>query len=94
MMIPIPHRGRLKGVRGEEEARALPGVTDVRITAKIGQVLEPLPEAGSYLGFIFARGAAPEDAEAAVRLAHARLDFSIARELIVRREPQTANGRP
>ena len=92
MMIPIPHRGRLKGVSGEEEARAVPGVTDVRITAKVGQVLEPLPEAGSYLGFIFARGAAPEDAEAAVRHAHRRLDFSIARELIVSREPASAEA--
>jgi hypothetical protein len=58
-------------------------VTEVRITAKIGQLLEPLPEAGSYLGFIFARGATASDAEAAVRAAHARLQFDIAREIPV-----------
>jgi biotin carboxylase len=87
MMIPIPHRGRLKGVTGDAEARAVPGVTDVRITAKVGQLLEPLPEAGSYLGFIFARGETPADVESAVRRAHARLDFHIAREVPVAREP-------
>ena len=57
MMIPIPARGMCKGVDGEDAARAVPGVTEIRITAKPDQLLEPLPEAGSYLGFIFARGA-------------------------------------
>lgn len=84
MMIPIPQRGVYKGVTGEHEARNVPGVTDIRITAKDGQLLEPLPEAGSYLGFIFARAATPDAAEHAVRRAHAQLAFAIARELTVR----------
>ena len=54
------------------------------MTAKIGQLLEPLPEAGSYLGFIFARGATAAEAEQAVRAAHARLTFDISREIAVR----------
>jgi biotin carboxylase len=83
MMIPIPSRGMYKGVSGEDEARAVPGVTEVRITAKPGQLLETLPEAGSYLGFIFARGATPEAAEAAVRTAHAKLRFAVSKELAV-----------
>ena len=87
MMIPIPARGLLKGVTGEAEARRVAGVTDVRITAKLGQLLEPLPEAGSYLGFIFARGGTAADAERAVREAHGKLTFEVARELIVNREP-------
>jgi biotin carboxylase len=78
MMIPIPARGLLKGIAGEEDARAVPGVDEVRITAKRDQLLEPLPEAGSYLGFIFARGTTPRDAEHAVRAAHACLRFDIA----------------
>ncbi len=78
MMVPIPARGLLKGVSGEEDARRIPGVDEIRITAKRDQLLEPLPDAGSYLGFIFARGAAPADAERAVREAHARLHFDIA----------------
>jgi hypothetical protein len=73
-----------KGVTGESEARAVPGVTEVRITAKLGQLLETLPEAGSYLGFIFARGATPPDAEVAVRAAHQKLRFAISKELTVR----------
>ena len=56
---PDPSRGMYKGVSGEDEARAVPGVTDVRITAKVGQLLETLPEAGSYLGFISCAKAAP-----------------------------------
>ena len=84
MMIPIPRRGIYKGVSGEAAARSVAGVTDLRITAREGQLLEPLPEAGSYLGFLFARGAQPADAERSVRTAHAALDFAIARELALR----------
>jgi biotin carboxylase len=83
MMIPIPRRGVFKRMTGEDRARAVPGITEVRITAKPGQRLEPLPEAGSYLGFIFARGSAPADAEAAVRHAHRSLEPDIARDLRV-----------
>jgi len=83
MMIPIPGRGMYKGATGEDQARGVTGVTDVRITAKVGQLLETLPEAGSYLGFIFARGTTPEAAEAAVRAAHQELTFAISKELTV-----------
>jgi biotin carboxylase len=89
MMVPIPSRGMYKGVAGETGARAVPGVTDVRITAKVGQLLETLPEAGSYLGFIFAKGNSPKEAETAVRTAHGKLSFDISRELTV--NPATAN---
>jgi len=77
MMIPIPRRGLLKDVAGEQSARAVRYVEDVRITAKRDQVLEPLPEAGSYLGFIFARAPLAREAEEAVRQAHRCLAFAI-----------------
>lgn len=77
MMIPIPKRGILKSTNGEALARAVKHVEEVIITAKRDQLLEPLPEAGSYLGFIFARAGSPAAAEAAVREAHRRLSFSI-----------------
>ena len=77
MMIPIRRRGLFRGVTGEEQARGVEGIDEVRITAKRDQLLEPLPEAGSYLGFIFARGADAPVAEAAVRRAHAQLGFAI-----------------
>jgi biotin carboxylase len=84
MMIPIPRRGVFRGVNGVDAARALPDVEDVRITAKTDQVLVPLPEGGSYLGFIFARGDRPSDIERALRHAHARLEFAVDDELAVR----------
>jgi biotin carboxylase len=92
MMIPIPRRGIFKGVTGEDDARALPGVVDVRITAKADQLLEQLPEAGSYLGFVFARGATAGDAVASVRSAHRTLSFEIAREIGLVPSPMAARA--
>jgi biotin carboxylase len=83
MMIPIPRRGVYKGVSGEDRAHGIPGITEIRVTAKTDQLLEPLPEAGSYLGFIFARAPRASDAEMAVRKAFGHLRFEIARELPV-----------
>ena len=81
MMIPIPQRGLLKGVSGEDRARQVPFVEDVRITAKIDQLLEPLPEGDSYLGFIFARAATADQVVTALRAAHKRLTFEIASQI-------------
>lgn len=83
MMIPIPRRGVFKQMTGVDEAATVPGVTEIQITAKEGQVLEPLPEAGSYLGFIFGRGARPEDAEQSVRAAHDHMQPQIGHRLPV-----------
>jgi hypothetical protein len=83
MMIPIPRRGVYRGVEGVDAARAVPGVDDVRITAKADQLLIPLPEGASYLGFIFARGGSAGEVERALRAAHARLQFTIAPEFPV-----------
>ena len=77
MMIPIPKRGILKRVEGLEAAAGVSWIEEVRITAKQDQLLERLPDAGSYLGFIFARGAHPGDLVAALKDAHARLRFHI-----------------
>ena len=85
MMIPIPGRGIFKGVSGEGDARGVPHIEDVRITAKQDQLLEPLPEGDSYLGFIFARAAGTDDVIAALRDAHSKLTFAIDPELPVLR---------
>ena len=61
MMMPIPRGGELHAVAGVEEARAIPGIEEVTITAKIGHLLVPLPEGASYLGFIFGRGLRAEE---------------------------------
>jgi biotin carboxylase len=78
MMIPIPEAGLLRGVSGIAEARAVTGIEDVQITAKLNYPLVPLPEGESYLGFIFARGDTPKEVEAALRAAHACLKFDVA----------------
>jgi biotin carboxylase len=77
MMIPIPKAGILQEVRGLEAAREVPEIADVAITAHPGQRLVPLPEGSRYLGFLFSRAADPASAEAALREAHARLEFRI-----------------
>ena len=77
MMIPIPHAGILREVFGQQEAREVPGVEDLRLTIPPGQEVVPLPEGSKYLGFIFARDPTPEGVEAALREAHRRLTFHI-----------------
>lgn len=81
MMIPIPSAGLLTGVDGVEEARAVEGVEDVQVTARLRQPLVPLPEGASYLGFIFARGEDPAAVEEALRESHSRLKFRIQRQI-------------
>ena len=77
MMLPIPRAGRLRAVRGVGRARAVDGVAGVEVTISPGQELVPLPEGSRYLGFVFARGQAPDDVEATLRAAHAELAFEI-----------------
>ena len=78
MMIPIPGAGTLKEVRGVGEAKAVPLVEDVQITARLGERLVPFPEGSRYPGFIFARGETPARVEKALREAHGRLTFVLA----------------
>jgi biotin carboxylase len=77
MMIPIPKAGILCEVQGVERAQEVPGIEEIRLTLPVGQAVVPLPEGSQYLGFIFSRAENPQDAEAALRQAHARLRFVI-----------------
>jgi formate-dependent phosphoribosylglycinamide formyltransferase (GAR transformylase) len=83
MMIPIPRRGVFRGVEGLDDARRVDGIEDIRITAKEDQLLVPLPEGASYLGFIFGRAADAHAVDRALRAAHARLRFAVDSELPV-----------
>ncbi len=78
MMIPIPAAGVYQGVEGIEDARAIPGIEDVVITAKEGQTMLPLPEGASYLGFLFARSGTAGEVDQSLRLAHSQLRFHFA----------------
>ncbi|MCU1339941.1 MAG: ATP-dependent carboxylate-amine ligase domain protein ATP-grasp [Bryobacterales bacterium] len=83
MMIPIPHAGVYRGVRGLEDARRVPGVEDIVITAKEGQEMFPLPEGSAYLGFLFFRGASVNKVEKGLRAAHQQLEFILSAALSV-----------
>ncbi len=67
----------LRAVAGEDDARAVPLVTGVVVTAKVDQRLVALPEGASYLGFVFAEGPDDRAVHNALREAHARLRFQI-----------------
>jgi biotin carboxylase len=74
LMIPIPRPGVLRRVEGVLAAQAVPHVESVEISLREGYPLVPLPEGSAYLGFVFARAPTPEQAERALRDAHARLE--------------------
>ena len=77
MMLPIPGAGFLQRVEGLDAARSIPGIVDIVITATATEYLRPLPEGASYPGFVFARGATPQEIEQALRLAHDQLHLVI-----------------
>lgn len=77
MMLPIPARGRLETVTGQNEARQVQGITELDISIAPGRLVRPLPEGDRYLGFLFAKGDTPEEVEASLRRAHAHLDVRV-----------------
>jgi biotin carboxylase len=77
MMLPIPRAGTLNEVRGQDEARAVEGIAGLEISIARGKPVVPLPEGDRYLGFMFAKAGTPEQVEAALRQAHAKLDVDI-----------------
>jgi hypothetical protein len=83
MMIPVPRSGVLESVAGEDEARQTPQIEEIHITARLHDFIAAWPEGSSYLGFIFARAEKPEEVEAALRSAHAKLRFNIVGRLPV-----------
>jgi hypothetical protein len=83
MMIPVPKSGVLEAVSDEDAARSIPGITELTITARLHDAIAAWPEGSSYLGFLFARGNAPEEVERALRQAHQKLSFRISPSLPV-----------
>ena len=77
MMMPIPRAGILEEVRGQDRARAVPGIAGLELTIGPGRHVKPLPEGDRYLGFLFARADGPEGVEQALRTAHGHLEIVI-----------------
>jgi len=74
MMLPIERSGVLEEVRGQDAARAVPGITGLEITVPRGRPVVALPEGDRYLGFLFARADTADEVEAALRAGYAALD--------------------
>jgi hypothetical protein len=77
LMIPVPQSGILEKVEGAEEARRVPGVTELEITARWRDYIAAWPDGSSYLGFLFARSETPVEAENALREGHSKLNFKL-----------------
>lgn len=84
MMVPVPRGGILEDVKGLELAEKVAGIESIRITARIHDYVAAWPEGSSYLGFIFSRAETPAAAEAALREAHAKLEFILTPRLRVK----------
>lgn len=67
LMLPMPHAGTYQGIRGREEALAVPNIEGLEMTTFKGEKVRPLPESDRYLGFLFAKAERPEDVEDALR---------------------------
>ena len=75
MMMPIVGRGRIREIRGLDEAAAVPLIEEIEMEARVGDMLVPLPEGADYPGFIFARGRDPAAVESALREAWSKIEF-------------------
>jgi len=83
MMIPVPQSGILETIEGQDAARSVAGIIALEITARLHDYIAAWPEGSSYLGFLFARGNSAAEVEAAIRTAHAKLNFKITTRLPV-----------
>ena len=83
LMIPTPGAGTLRRVEGVMAASRIPGIREVSITVREGYELAPLPEGGTYLGFVFALGEDPAGVEASLRRAQEVIRVIVAPSLAV-----------
>jgi biotin carboxylase len=83
MMIPVPQSGILEKIEGVVEAKAIPGITSLEITARLHDFIAAWPEGSSYLGFLFAQADEPGEAESALREAQGKLRFILTARLPV-----------
>ncbi|MEE2694015.1 MAG: ATP-grasp domain-containing protein [Pseudomonadota bacterium] len=77
MMLQVEHNGILRSVQGLERARKQANIDAINITIPVGQVVEALPEARRYLGFIFASSSNIRETEDALRRARATLKIAV-----------------
>ena len=83
LMIPTPGAGTLRRVEGVMAASRIPGIREVSVTVREGYELTPLPEGGTYLGFVFALGDDPAGVEESLRRAQETIRVVVAPSLAV-----------
>ena len=83
LMIPTPGAGTLRRVEGVMAASRIPGICEVSVTVREGYELTPLPEGGTYLGFVFALGDDPAGVEESLRRARETVRVIVAPSLAV-----------
>ena len=83
LMIPTPGAGTLRRVEGVMAASRIPGICEVSVTVREGYELTPLPEGGTYLGFVFALGEDPAGVEESLRRAQETVRVIVAPSLAV-----------
>ena len=78
LMLPVPSAGVLRRIEGLQQAQRVAGIEEILISVREGYELVPLPEGGSYPGFIFAQGDTPAAVESALREAFGKLNIVLA----------------
>jgi cysteine synthase A len=71
----FPKPGRVVGVRGAEAARRLPGVADIIVTAKPGDIIPPAGDKRPSAAMVLATGATREAALAAAQAGLAAMEI-------------------
>jgi biotin carboxylase len=73
----FPKPGRVLGIRGAETARRLPGVADIVVTARQGDIIPPAGDKRPSAAMVLATGASREAALASANAAIAAIEIDI-----------------
>ena len=76
-MIPVPSPGVFAGIEGTADALEVDHITGIEVNRITGQVVAPLPDESTYLGFVFARAPTVDEVERALRTASRVLQVRI-----------------
>ncbi len=73
----FPRPGRVLGIRGAEAARRLPGIADIVVTARHGDIIPPAGDKRPSAAMVLATGASREAARASANAAIAAIEIEI-----------------
>ncbi|NNN19245.1 MAG: ATP-grasp domain-containing protein [Acidimicrobiaceae bacterium] len=76
-MIPVPRKGRLRQIKGIDNARSVKWITGIDMTYTANAEVAPIPYDAKYLGFIFSKAPTARIAVRALEEAHQKLEMDI-----------------